>query len=293
MQLADEHLHHQVALVLPQQAVIDEDAGQLVADRAMDQGGCDRGVHSSGQAEDDFLIANLAPDRLDRFCHVIAHDPVGARGADRQHEAFQDGAALPGVGDFRMELNGIKTARLVGHAGDGATGGRRHQLESGRQFGDLVAVAHPDIEQAVALGSGDVGDAVQQAGVAVGPYRSGTELAFVMPLDLATELVGHRLHSIADAQDWNPKLEHQRRRLVGGVIVDAGMATGEDHAPQQPVGGVFTKPRIADVAGMDFAKDMGFANPARNQLRDLGAEIENQDFLVLHQSAPWVSAGVD
>jgi hypothetical protein len=34
---------------------------------------------------------------------------------------------------------------------------------------------------------------------------------------------------------------------------------------------------------MDFAKNMGFAHAPGNQLSDLGAEIENEDFLVLHE----------
>ena len=33
---------------------------------------------------------------------------------------------------------------------------------------------------------------------------------------------------------------------------------------------------------MDFAEDMGFANPPGDQLRDLGAKVENKNFVVLH-----------
>jgi len=38
MQLAGEHLHHHVALVQAQETMVDEHAGQLVANRTMDQG---------------------------------------------------------------------------------------------------------------------------------------------------------------------------------------------------------------------------------------------------------------
>jgi hypothetical protein len=34
---------------------------------------------------------------------------------------------------------------------------------------------------------------------------------------------------------------------------------------------------------MDFAKNMGLTHPARDQLGDLRAEVEDQDFLVQHE----------
>jgi hypothetical protein len=47
-------------LVLAHQAVVDEDAGQLVADRLMDQHGRNGGIDAAGQAADDALVADLA-----------------------------------------------------------------------------------------------------------------------------------------------------------------------------------------------------------------------------------------
>ena len=55
---------------------------------------------------------------------------------------------------------------LVGHAGDGAAGGAGHELEAFGQGRDLVAVAHPHLQHAVAFGGVEVLDAVQQPGVA-------------------------------------------------------------------------------------------------------------------------------
>ena len=64
VQLADEHVHHHVAFVQPQQAVVDEDAGQLVADGAMDQRRGHRRIDAARQAEDHLLVAHLLADRL-------------------------------------------------------------------------------------------------------------------------------------------------------------------------------------------------------------------------------------
>jgi hypothetical protein len=70
--------------------------------------------------------------------------------------------ALQGVRDLGVELHGVVAARLVGHAGDRAAGRAGHQLEAGRQRGDLVAVAHPHLEHAVAFGGAEVLDALEQ-----------------------------------------------------------------------------------------------------------------------------------
>ena len=37
VQLAGEHIHHHLAFIQAQQSMVDEDAGQLIADRAVDQ----------------------------------------------------------------------------------------------------------------------------------------------------------------------------------------------------------------------------------------------------------------
>jgi hypothetical protein len=63
VQLADEHVHHHVALVQAQQAVVDKHAGQLVADGAVDQRRRHRRIDAAGQAEDDFLVTHLLADR--------------------------------------------------------------------------------------------------------------------------------------------------------------------------------------------------------------------------------------
>ena len=119
-EVAGEHVHHHVAFVQAQQAVVDENAGQLVADGAVDQRCGNARIDAAGQTEDDFLVTDLLADRLDGFGDVVAHHPVGAATADAMHEAFEQRAALLGVGDFGVELDGVELARLVGHAGNRA-----------------------------------------------------------------------------------------------------------------------------------------------------------------------------
>ena len=52
---------HLVPLVQPEESVVDEDAGEPVADRPMDQHGGDRGVHAAREPADD---PPVGPDQL-------------------------------------------------------------------------------------------------------------------------------------------------------------------------------------------------------------------------------------
>jgi hypothetical protein len=78
-----EHAHDLVGLVLPQKPVIDEDAGQLIADRLVDQDGGDGAVDTARQAADHLRVAHLIADLADRLVAVGAHGPVALEPARR------------------------------------------------------------------------------------------------------------------------------------------------------------------------------------------------------------------
>ena len=61
-----KRLHHLIALAEPQQAVIDEHAGQLRTDRPMQQRADDGGIDAAGQAEQHVVRANLLAHACDR-----------------------------------------------------------------------------------------------------------------------------------------------------------------------------------------------------------------------------------
>ncbi|OIQ73440.1 hypothetical protein GALL_449230 [mine drainage metagenome] len=168
-----------------------------------------------------------------------------------------------------MELHGIKTTRLIGHAGDRTTVSAGHELEAWRQLGDFVTVTHPDFEHAMAHGTGVVLDTVEQIGMAMGAYIGGTKLTLMSTADHATQLVRHGLHAIANTQHRNTQLKNGLRSLVGAVFVDAGMAARQDDALELTVTGISAKPVIGHITGMDFAKHMRFADAPGNQLGNL------------------------
>ena len=81
-----EQVDHGLGLVEAQQAVIDEDAGELVADRLVDQHGGDRGIDAAGEAADHPALADLGADLLDRLLAEGAHGPVAGEAGDLAHE---------------------------------------------------------------------------------------------------------------------------------------------------------------------------------------------------------------
>jgi hypothetical protein len=85
--------------------------------------------------------------------------------------------ALQRVRDFGMELHRVEAARFVRHAGDRARVGRGHELEALGHLDDLVAVAHPDFQQAFAVRSARVLQAIQKFRVAARAHLGVAEFA--------------------------------------------------------------------------------------------------------------------
>ncbi len=169
------------------------------------------------------MVPDLGADLVNGLGDVVPHDPVGSSLADLQNKALEHGLALNRMGDLGMKLHRIKAAGLVSHASYGAAGGGGHELKTWWQVGDLVAMAHPDLQHAVALVGGEICDVLEQSRVAMGPDLGIAKLPLMATLDLATQLTGHGLHAITDAQDGQAEFEDRSRCLVGGLFVDTGM----------------------------------------------------------------------
>ena len=59
LEVAAEGVDDALGLFAAQEAVVDEDAGELVADGAVDEGGGDGGVDAAGERADDAAVADL------------------------------------------------------------------------------------------------------------------------------------------------------------------------------------------------------------------------------------------
>jgi hypothetical protein len=62
-EVACEHLHDAIALLVAQQAVVDEHAGALLADRLVQECRDHRGIHTAGEAEQHVAGADLGSAR--------------------------------------------------------------------------------------------------------------------------------------------------------------------------------------------------------------------------------------
>ena len=143
--VAAEHGDDFLRLVLPHQAVVDEDAGELVADRLVDQHRRDRGIDAARQAADDAALADLLADRRDRLLAVGAHGPVALDAGDLVDEILQQPGAVRRVHHLRMEHDAVHLSRRIAEHRKGRAFGSAENLEPLRKRDDPVAVAHPDL----------------------------------------------------------------------------------------------------------------------------------------------------
>src|SRR5215217_7997111 len=89
-----EHGHDLFALTQPHQAVIHINAGELVADGFVNENGSHGGIHTTGEAADHALCANLFADLADHFGAVGSHRPVGFQADDLVHEVGKQLCAI-------------------------------------------------------------------------------------------------------------------------------------------------------------------------------------------------------
>ena len=257
-----------LALVLAQQAVVDEHALELVADRLMQQHGHDAGIDAAGEAADDPALADLGADLGDGALAERGHGPVALGAGDVQREVAQQLGAVGRVHHLGVELHAVIAAALVGDGGEGRVLAGGDDGEAGRQLRHPVAVAHPDL-----LAVAGLPDALEQAGRGLALDLGAAELAVMSALDRAAQLLGHGLLAVADAQHRHVGLED--RGMGGGRLAlgHRGRAAGEDDPPRIERLDL----RVVDgLEGQDFTVNPGFAHAAGDQLGNLGTEIDDQ-----------------
>ena len=174
-----------------------------------------------------------------------------------------------------MELHAVETARFVGDAGERCRCGLGDHAEARRQARYLVAVTHPHVQPFSAVVGALVADVAEQFRVPVHAHPRVTEFALVAGLDRATELRRHGLLAVADAENRHAHREDLLRRARRFGERHRFRAAGQDDA---------ARGELADlldwrVVRVQLAIDAGLAHPARDQLRVLGAEIEDEDSL--------------
>ena len=195
---------------------------------------------------------------------------LGCEAADVEDEVAQDGSSLLRVVDLGMKLHGVVLARgiLEGRLG---VRGLRDKLEARRKLLGFVAVRHPDVQRA--------GETLEEGAVVAQEFDVGVSvLALVAGTDLAAQLLRHEVQAVTDAEHGHSEMQHLLvgRGRVG--VIDGRRASGEDDAGGRIALDFFQR----GGAGEDDGEDVLFADAARDELRVLRAEVEDDDRLSFH-----------
>ena len=132
--------------VQAQDAVVHEDAGQLVADRAVNDERGHRRIDAAAERADHAPVADLRADSGGRLFDKRRHRPVAGAAADAVREVAQDLETAFGVRHLGMKQEGEQPPLRVGHRGNRGIGARRDDREPCRRRGDEIAVAGPDAD---------------------------------------------------------------------------------------------------------------------------------------------------
>ena len=143
--LSENALHH-FFFTRAEQAVVDENAGELIADRLVQERGGDRRIDAAAQSEHDFLFAHLSPHALAGFLDERAHRPIHRAVADVKDKILQDLLPARRVRDFRMKLQSVKFSLGIFDRGEVGIFRVRRRAKTLRQRRDLVAMTVPDID---------------------------------------------------------------------------------------------------------------------------------------------------
>ena len=190
---------------------------------------------------------------------------------------LQDALALQSMGHFRMELDAVEVTRRILHGRNRRTFRRCQQLEALRHHHNLVAMAHPHVQQRLAGGREMVCNVFQQ-----GPLGPHFDLGIAeFPLfgtgNTTAQLFSHGLHAVANAQNRNPFVKQAFRRARATQLGHRLGATRENDA----FGIELFQFLIGNIKGLNLTIDPNFPNAARDELGVLGTEIENQNAVVV------------
>ena len=269
-------------LVEPQHAVVDEDAGQLIADRAVKDERRDGRIDAAAQRADHAPAADLRANLRRRLFDKRRHRPVAGAAADAVGEVAQDLEAAFGVHDLGMKQQRVQPRGP--ESAIAATGAFALVATTAKPAG-AAATKSPWLAQTRISGGTSANSA---AGSAAPPGarpawtrlrrdRRVAELALRRRRHRAAERVRHQLHAVADA-------EHRACR--GRTAPDRSSARPASDTllgppdRMMPAGAARADRLGRRVRRPDLRVDRQLAQTTRDELGVLGPEIENDDGLM-------------
>ena len=113
VEVAAERLDDLLGLVLAQQAVVDEDARELVADGLVHEQRRDRRVDAARERAEHALGADRGADARDLLLDHRSGRPGRRRAGDLVEEVLEDLLAVRRVHDLGMELDAVELALAI------------------------------------------------------------------------------------------------------------------------------------------------------------------------------------
>ena len=113
-----EHRHDLLRLGEPHQSMIDQYAGELIADSLVDQDRSDCRVNATRETANHATFADLLANLFDRLVPESAHRPVAGEPGNLAHEIAQKRCPMRRMHDFEMELGGVEFASVIADNGD-------------------------------------------------------------------------------------------------------------------------------------------------------------------------------
>ena len=118
VEVAGERLDDLLGLVLAQEAVVDEDARELVADRLVHEERSDRGVDAARERAEHALRADRRADPRDLLLDDRGGRPRRRRAGDLVEEVLEDVLPVRRVHDLGVELDAVQPRAPVLEGGD-------------------------------------------------------------------------------------------------------------------------------------------------------------------------------
>ncbi len=261
--VAGERLDDLLGLVLPQQAVIDEDAGELVADGLVDEQRRNRRVDPARERAEDSFVPDSCTNETDLLLDDRCGRPGRRNGGHLVEEVLQDLLPVRRVHDLGVELHPVQPLGTVLERGDRRRRRGRRDRRSFGGSGDRVPVAHPDglLRRQV----------VEELGIRRLEARL-PELGDPGPLDCTPEVPRHQLHPVTDPERRHAELEDPGVEVGSIVAVHRGRPAGENE-------GRGVSPRDL-VRGQPVADELRvharLAHAPRDQLAVLATEVDDE-----------------
>ena len=259
-----------LGLALAHHAGVDEDAGELVADRFVQKHRHHRRIDTARKPAYHSSVPDLRANGLDGARPEGGHGPVAFAAGDAVREIPEQGRAVRGVHHLGVELDAVEAAPVVGDGGEGRRVGACHRAKTVRQSRDRIAVAHPHL-----LTRAHRPDPVEERTGLDDLEKRTPEFALGRGLDGTAKRRTHRLLAVADAEQRDAERVDAFIRARCLRLRERSRAARKDDALGRKARNLFRR----RGKGADLAVDPGLAHAAGDQLGHLRAEIEDQDLL--------------